>query len=99
MSLDEILDFPYDPWLILGVPHDVDDRGVKAAWKRAGAPESGILADAYEMLKDGSSRLQTLLLGPGPYSNAGDAAAAIKKRPVYLGPGAWYNEISKRRRS
>ena len=98
MTLEEILDFPYDPWLLLGVPENADDPAVKAAWKRAGAPESGILADAYKMLRDESSRIRTTLLKPRPYAKATDAGNAMKKHPVYIGPGGWYEAIARRTR-
>ena len=99
MTIDEILNFPYDPWLLLGVPRDADDYKVKTAWKRAGAPESGILAITYQLLKDKPSRLRTDLLNPCPYFSAADAGAALKKHPVYRGPGPWYKVIARRYRS
>ncbi len=99
MDIDEILKFPYDSWLLLGVSRVTDGKTVKAAWKRAGSPDSGLLSDAYEMLRDEPSRLQTRLLSPSPFSKAADAAAAMKKHPVFLGPGVWYNEIVRRQLS
>ncbi len=99
MEIDEILKFPYDPWLLLGVPRETDDKTVKAAWRRAGSPDNGPLYAAFEMLKDEPSRLKTLLLSPGPYAKASDAADAMKKQPVFLGPGIWYNEIVRRQLS
>jgi preprotein translocase subunit Sec63 len=41
MRCEEIMDFPYDPWMILGVAKDGDDEDVQAAWKRAGSPDFG----------------------------------------------------------
>jgi len=96
MDIDEILEFPYDPWLLLGVPRDTDDKTVRRAWKKTGSPETGPLARAYEMLKDEESRLQTRLLCPRPFSKASDAAFSMKKHPVFLGPGIWYQEIMRR---
>ena len=98
MTLDDILDFPYDPWILLGVTRETDDKAVEAAWKRARSPESGILSEAYEMLRDEPSRLRTILLNPRPYSRATDAESAMKKHPVYVGPGAWYEAIARRSR-
>lgn len=99
MTLDGILDFPYDPWQLLGVTREADDAAVDAAWIKAGAPETGILAEAYDMLRDEPSRLRTILLNPRPYSKAADAGSVLKKHPVYIGPGAWYDAIARRSRS
>ncbi|MCK5737318.1 MAG: hypothetical protein KAH21_12610 [Spirochaetaceae bacterium] len=99
MNLDEILDFPYDPWLLLGVSRETDNDTVKTAWKRAGAPVTGVLAQAFSMLKDEPSRIRTMLLNPRPYSNAVDAESGIKKQPVFLGPGIWFDEIARRQRT
>jgi hypothetical protein len=97
MNLEDVLDFPYDPWILLGVPEETDDKTVKAAWKKAGSPDTGVLARAYEMLRNEESRIRTALLSPRPYSRAGDAAATLRKHPVFLGPGIWYDEIARNR--
>ncbi len=99
MNIDEILIFPYDPWLLLGVPRETNDKAVRVAWKRAGSPGDGPLFTAYEMLRDETSRIQTRLLSPCPYSKAANAAEAMTKHPVFLGPGIWYNEIVRRQPS
>jgi len=99
MDIEDILDFPYDPWLILGVPRETDNKTVNSAWKKAGSPDNGPLAQAYRLLKDKPSRLQTELLFPHPYLKATDAASALKKHPVFLGPGVWYDEIMRKSRS
>ena len=99
IDIDTILNFPYDPWLLLGVPRKTDDKTVKAAWKRTGSPNIGPLFTAFEMLRDEPSRLQTQLLSPEPFMKAADAADAMKKHPVFLGPGIWCNEIMRRQSS
>jgi len=99
IDIDEIMEFPYDPWLLLGVPRDTGDKTVRSAWKKAGSPESGPVAQAYEMLKDEDSRIQTRLLCPRPFSKPSDAVNSMRKHPVFLGPGIWYREIMRRSRS
>lgn len=99
MTIDEIMDFPYDPRLLLGVPKDAGDREIETAWRKAGAPSDGILYDAYLMLRDEPSRIRSYLLNLRPYSKASDAISALKKHPVYFGPGPWYAAIARRYRS
>ena len=95
MTSEEIMAFPYDPWMLLGVQKDADDEDVALAWKNAGAPDSGVLFEAYSMLKDEVSRWKTTLLGPTAYQSASGALKALKRRPVYVGPGAWYQAIAR----
>ncbi|MDF1569279.1 MAG: hypothetical protein RQ801_01465 [Spirochaetaceae bacterium] len=97
MRCEEIMDFPYDPWIILGVAKDGDDEDVKAAWKRAGSPDSGIVYDAYVMLKDEVSRWRTGLLGPVGFTSASDALRTLKHHPTYVGSKAWYKAIARRK--
>lgn len=95
MTIEEIISFPYDPRLLLGVPCEAGDREIEAAWKKAGSPTDGILAEAYLMLRDETSRIRTDLLNLRPYSRASDAASALKRHPVYVGPGLWYKTIAR----
>jgi len=99
MKVRDVLDYPYDPWILLGVPRDADDRDVAGAWRRAGSPRSGPLARAYELLRDEESRRRTTLLSPAAYERAEDAGSRLRRRPVYVGPGAWYGAIAQRRLS
>lgn len=99
MTIDELMDFPYDPRLLLGVPIGAGDKEIESAWKKAGSPEDGILHEAYMMLKDEASRIRSDLLNLRPYSKASDAISALKKHPVYVGPGPWYAAIARRHHS
>lgn len=99
MTIDEIMDFPYDPRLLLGVTVEAGDKEIESAWRKSGSPEDGILFQAYIMLKDESSRIRSDLLNLRPYSKASDAISALKKHPVYIGPGPWYKAIARRRHS
>lgn len=99
LLFDEIMDFPYDPRLLLGVPKDAGDREIETAWRKAGAPADGILYDDYFMLKDEPSRIRSDLLNIRPNSIASDAISALKKHPVYFGPGPWYAAIARSYRS
>ena len=94
MTTDEILNYPYDPYLLLGVDADADDKLVAAAWKKAGSPQEGPLFEAYTMLKDEVSRRKALLLGTKALENPKEALGLLRKSPVYLGPGAWYDAVA-----
>ena len=39
MTIQEIRQFPYDPWVLLGVPKEASDADVHRAWKHAGSPK------------------------------------------------------------
>jgi hypothetical protein len=51
---------------------------------------SGVVYDAYIMLKDEVSRWRTRLLGPAGFTSASDALKTLKRHPTYVGSGAWY---------
>ena len=99
MTVEDIFAYPYDPWLILGIPEDAGDSDVERAWKSAGSPSAGIVAQAREMLKTGHSRRRYLLLSPRAFVTADDALSSLMKHPVFLGPGAWYDAIEQRKPS
>lgn len=95
MTIDEVMDFPCDPRLLLGVSKGAGDREIESAWRKTDSPEAGILFKAYLMLRDESSRIRTDLSSLQPYSKASDVISALKKHPIYIGPGPWYAAIAR----
>jgi len=93
MNINDYLEYPYDPWLILGVSENASDKDVKKAWKKNGSPETGYIYKAYELLKDYESRRKILLLGPKPFRKTSEALNTLKKHPQYLGPEKWLYQI------
>ena len=86
-----------DPWAILGVPVDADDRQVRAAYLQKvkeyppdrSAEQFERIRDAYEELRDPRRRARRLIRSADPaaplVSLLDDGAEARR----FVGPGAW----------
>ncbi|MCG8453544.1 MAG: hypothetical protein MI717_10235 [Spirochaetales bacterium] len=99
MTIQEIRQFPYDPWVLLGVPLDASDADVHRAWKHAGAPQKGPLFLAKTMLANSTSRMKTQLLRTQAFESPQKAAETLPLQPCYRGSGPWYEEIHRRHQS
>jgi len=93
MNINDYLEYPYDPWIILGIRENASDKDVKKAWRKNGSPKTGYIYKAYQLLKDGESRKKAELLGPKPFREPSDALNTLKKHPQYKGPEKWLDQI------
>jgi len=86
-----------DPWAILGVPVDADQRRIRDAYLRKvkehppdrAAEEFERIRDAYEELRDPRRRSQRMILSANPTAELVSLLDEGAPARRFVGPGPW----------
>lgn len=96
-----------DPFAVLGLPVDADDRAVRDAYVagvRAHPPDADPAAfqrvrEAYEALRDKRARARWRLFGPPPAARMEDIVGDREACKRFVGPDAWLAVLGWRKAS
>ncbi len=99
MNTLDLINLTIDPWKLLGVPYEADDKEIEKAWENLshGHRKNDTIRQAYQLISTQENRAQFRLLSPRRCDiDPGVLINEIPPKPVYSGPGIWYKSLSAR---
>ncbi len=96
MNTLDMINLTINPWQLLGVSPEADDREIEEAWENLsnGHRKNDMIRQAYQLIATEQSRAQFRLLSPHQAGDPEEMMEDIPPRPVYSGPGIWYKTLS-----
>lgn len=98
MNTMDIIDSKIDPWAVLDVSREADDRDIENAWKEMSS--KGRNRDrvqlAYTLIASAEDRARFMLLSPGIPESLDCILDQMPLRSRYSGPGIWYSSLKKK---
>ncbi len=91
MNTLDIINLTINPWDLLGVSIDADDREIETAWKNLsrGHRKNDTIRQAYQLIAKSEDRALYKLLSPHCVDNPGEILNSLPPSPKYSGPGIW----------
>ena len=96
MNTLDIINLTINPWKLLGISEDAEDKEIEMAWKNlsAGHRKNDTIRQAYQLIATKEDRARFKLLSPHRVENPEDILKELPPQPVYSGPGIWYKSLS-----
>ena len=91
-----------DPWVVLGIEMDADDRQIRAAYlskikeypPERDAEQFERVRDAYQQLRDGHSRTRRMILSVDPKAPLTSLMADSPPPRRFVGPKLWWTALT-----
>ncbi|MBF9014756.1 MULTISPECIES: hypothetical protein [unclassified Oceanispirochaeta] len=97
MNAMDIIDSKIDPWAVLEISREAEDREIENAWRDKSS--TGRNRDkvhlAYKMIASAEDRARLMLLSPGIPESLDEIQDQMPLRSRYSGPGIWYSSLKK----
>lgn len=95
MNTMDIIDSKIDPWDVLDISREADDREIENAWREMSS--KGRNRDrvhlAYKLIASAEDRARFMLLSPGTPESLDGIQDQMPLRSRYSGPGIWYSSL------
>ena len=96
MNTLDIINLSINPWKLLGISEDADDREIEQAWKNLSNAnrKNDTIRQAYQLIAAKEDRAKFRLLTPHRIEDPAAIIRELPPHPKYSGPGVWYKSLS-----
>ena len=96
MNTLDIINLSINPWSLLGISEDADDREIEQAWKNLSNAnrKNDMIRQAYQLIANEEDRAKFRLLTPHMVEDPTTIIKQLPPHPKYSGPGIWYKSLT-----
>ena len=96
MNTFDMINLTINPWQLLGISPDANDREIEDAWENLSNAhrKNDTIRQAYQLIATEQSRAHFRLLSPHQADDPLEMVEKVPPKPVYSGPGIWYKTLS-----